>query len=97
MKKCSLNGTATDKGGALVIKLKQAGNVFYVAIRNDNESADQYTLTAKDDQGNVYSYTKSDVTLNKGTFKKYKVKMKLQDDTYTERDAYLDGGEEVWE
>ena len=95
--KCSLNGTATDKGGALVIKPSAATNVFYVAIRNDNEGADQYTLTAKGSDGKVYSYTKSNVTLNKGTFKKYKVKMKLQDDTYTERDAYLDGGEEVWE
>ena len=97
VKKCSLNGTATDKGGALVIKLKETGNVFYVAIRNDNEGADQYTLTAKDNQGNVYSYTRSDVTLGKGTFKKYKVTMRLQDDTYTQRDAYTDGGEEVWD
>lgn len=97
VKKCSLNGTATDKGGALVIKPSAATNVFYVAIRNDNEGADQYTLTAKGSDGKVYSYTRSDVTLNKGTFKKYKVKMKLQDDTYTERDAYLDGGEEIWE
>lgn len=97
VKKCSLNGTATDKGGALTIKTSTATNVFYVAIRNDNEGADQYTLTAKDDDGNVYSYTRSNVTLNKGTFKKYKVTMRLQDNTYTERDAYIDGGEEVWD
>ena len=97
VKKCSLNGTATDKGGALVIKPSAATNVFYVAIRNDNEAADQYTLTAKSSDGKVYSYTRSNVTLTKGTFKKYKVTMRLQDDTYTERDAYIDGGEEVWD
>jgi len=97
VQKCGLNGVATEKGGSLVIKSAEPTNVFYVAIRNDNPDADQYTLTAKNSEGKVYTYTRSDVTLGKGTFKKYKVKMKFYDDTYTERDAYVDQGEEVWE
>lgn len=98
VKKCSLNGTATEKGGELVIKPESATNVFYVAIRNDNEGADQYTLTVKDSNGKVYTYTKSDLTLVRGNYKKVKVKMKYYDDTYTERDAYYnEDGEEVWQ
>jgi hypothetical protein len=97
VKACSLNGTATEKGGALVITPASATNVFYVAIRNDNEGSDQYTLTANVD-GKVYTYTKSDLTLVRGNYKKVKVWMKYYDDTYTERDAYYnEDGEEVWQ
>ena len=72
--------------------------MFYVAIRNDNEGKDQYTLTAKQADGKVLTYTKSDVELVRGNFKKIKVKMKFYDDTYTERDPYYnEDGEEVWE
>ena len=97
VKACSLNGTAIEKGGALVITPASATNVFYVAIRNDNEGSDQYTLTANVD-GKVYTYTKSDLTLVRGNYKKVKVWMKYYDDTYTERDAYYnEDGEEVWQ
>lgn len=99
VKKCSLDGTATEKGGALVVTPASPTNVFYVAIRNDNQGADQYTLTAKTaEDGKLYTYTKSDITLTRGNFKKVKVTMKYYDDTYTERDAYTnEAGEEVWE
>ena len=98
VKKCSLNGKATEKGGDLIVKPESSTNVFYVAIRNDNEGKDQYTLTAKQADGKVLTYTKSDVELVRGNFKKIKVKMKFYDDTYTERDPYYnEDGEEVWE
>lgn len=97
VKACSLNGTATEKGGALVITPASPTNVFYVAIRNDNEGADQYTLTATVD-GKLYTYTRSDITLVRGNYKKVKIWMKYYDDTYTERDAYYnEDGEEVWQ
>ena len=92
---CSLNGEATAKG-PIVIKPSEPTNVFYVAIRNVNEGPDQYTLTAKVGE-QVYTYTRSNITLANGRFKKFKVNMKLSDDTYTERDAYIDEGEEVWD
>lgn len=99
--KSNLNGTATEKGALVITKKTKAtentNNVFYVAIRNDNEGADQYNLSIKGSDNKMYTYTRTDVTIEKGTFKKYKVKMKFQDDTYTERDAYVDKGEEVWE
>ena len=96
VKKCSLDGTATDKGGALVITPAAATNVFYVAIRNNVEGADEYTLTAKVGD-NVYTYTKSNLNLVRGNYKKVKVTMKYYDDTYTEREAYYnEDGEEVW-
>lgn len=99
VKKCSLNGNATESGGALVVTPASPTNVFYVAIRNDNLDADQYTLTAKTaEDGKLYTYTKSNLTLTRGNFKKVKVTMKYYDDTYTERDAYTnEAGEEVWE
>lgn len=98
VKKCSLDGTATDKGGALVITSTTATNVFYVAIRNDNEGADEYTLTVKDSAGKIYTYTKSGVNFERGNYKKVKVTMGFHDNTYTERDAYYnEDGEEVWQ
>lgn len=100
--KCSLDGTATEKGAIVVTKkdattVENANNVFYVAIRNDNASADQYTLTIKGADNKMYTYTKKDITFANGDFKKIKVKMKFYDDTYTERTAYDDKGEETWE
>ena len=100
--KCSLDGTATEKGALVITKKTQTttqdpNNVFYVAIRNNNENADQYTLTIKGKDNKMYTYTKKDITFAKGDFKKIKVKMKFQDDTYTERTAYDDKGEETWE
>ena len=97
VKKCNLDGTAAEKGGALVIKPGTKTNVFYVAIRNDNEGNDQYTLSIKDKNGKFLSYTKSDVNFARGVYKKVKVKMKFYDETYTERTAYDDQGEETWE
>ena len=97
--KCNLDGTAKEKGGALVIKKTGASdNVFYVAIRNDFDGADQYTLTIKDEAGNLYTYTKPDLTLQRGHYKKVKIKMRFYDDTWTERNEYVnESGEETWE
>ena len=96
VKACNLNGTATEKGGALIIKPSSPTNVFYVAIRNENQGPDQYTLTANVD-GKIYTYTRSNITLERGNYKKVKVWMKYYDETYTERDAYYnEDGEEEW-
>lgn len=95
--KCNLDGTAAEKGGALVIKPESKTNVFYVAIRNDNEGNDQFTLSIKDSNGKFLTYTKSDINFARGIYKKIKVKMKFYDDTYTERTSYDDQGEETWE
>lgn len=97
VKSCSLDGTATDKGGALVVTPASDTNVFYVAIRNDNPDPEDYTLTVKAGT-QVYTYTKSKVTFERGSFYKVKVKMQYNDNTYTERDSYVNaGGEEVWQ
>ena len=97
--KCNLDGTAKEKGGALVIKKTgTSDNVFYVAIRNDYDGADQYTLTIKDASKNLYTYTKPDLNLQRGHYKKVKVKMRLYDNTWTERNEYVnESGEEIWE
>lgn len=95
--KCNLDGTTADKGGPLVIKPETKTNVFYVAIRNENEGNDQYTLSIKDKDGKFLTYTKSEVNFARGIYKKVKVKMKYYDDTYTERTSYDDQGEETWE
>ena len=97
VKKCSLDGTATEKGGALVITPASPTNVFYVAIRNDNEGPDEYTLTAKVNN-QIYTYTRTGITFERGNYKKVKVTMGFHDNTYTERDAYYnESGEEIWQ
>ena len=95
--KCNLDGTAAEKGGALIIKKENSSNEFYVAIRNNNEDKDQYTLSIKDKNGKFLTYTKSDITFARGDYKKINVKMKFYDQTYTERVSYDDQGEETWE
>lgn len=95
--KCNLDGTAAEKGGALIIKKENSSNEFYVAIRNNNEDKDQYTLSIKDKNGKFLTYTKSDITFARGDYKKINVKMKFYDQTYTERVSYDDKGEETWE
>ena len=92
-----LNGDNAVYGG-LEVTSSAATNQFYVAIRNDYESAVHYTLTAvvtENGQSVVYS-SKSRNPHNyiNGKYYAQTVTMTYLDDTYTERDGYETASEE---
>ena len=66
-------GMGTTYGG-LTVTPDDAASELTVALRNDNASADTYTLTATV-EGNTYNYTMSDVTFENGKYYAIPVKM----------------------
>ncbi len=60
--------------GDLTVTPDDAASELIVALRNDNASADAYTLTATVG-GNTYNYTMSDVTFENGKYYAITVKM----------------------
>lgn len=96
VKSRSLDGTSVEYGG-LEIKPASATNVLDVAIRNDNEEADTYTLTVKTSDNKIYSSTSPNKhTYAWGKFIIHEVDVTFVDDTHTERDTYQYQGIETW-
>lgn len=96
VKSLTLDGTSVEYGG-LEIKPASATNVLDVAIRNDNEEADTYTLTVKTSDNNIYSSTSPNKhTYAWGKFIIHEVDVTFVDDTHTERDTYQYQGIEEW-
>ena len=91
----SLDG-ATKNYGGLVITPSAATNIYYVAICNDQEGADSYTLTARANN-TVYCYTKENVTFKKGDAWVINVHLKDMNNTYSERVGYDNKGETTWQ
>ena len=91
----SLDGSTKNYGG-LVVTPSAATNIYYVALCNDQEGADSYTLTARANN-TVYCYTKENVTFKKGEFWIINVHMKDMNNTYSERTGYENKGETTWQ
>lgn len=76
----NVNGDGSDEKGALTITHSTAGNVFYVAIRTEEDdytlkpSSLNLTLTAETENGN-YTYTKNNVAFENGKYYEITVKM----------------------
>lgn len=96
VKSRSLDGTSVEYGG-IEVTPASATNVLDVAIRNDNEEADTYTLTVKTSDNNIYSSTSPNKhTYAWGKFIIHEVDVTFVDDTHTERDTYQYQGIETW-
>ena len=89
-------GTFTPSYGDLTITPASATSEIYVALRNDTEGSDTYTLLTTVG-GNAYNYTRSGVTFKKGTPYHVTVTMSLNDDTYSERSGYGTEEEQIWD
>ena len=89
-------GVFTPSYGDLTITPASATSEIYVALRNDTEGSDTYTLLTTVN-GNAYNYTRSGVTFKKGTPYHVTVTMSLNDDTYSERSGYGTEEEQVWD
>lgn len=89
-------GVFTPSYGDLTITPASATSEMYVALRNDTEGSDTYTLLATVG-GTSYNYTRSGVTFKKGTSYHVTVTMSLNDDTYSERSGYGTEEEQVWD
>lgn len=96
VKSRSLDGTSVEYGG-IEVTPASATNVLDVAIRNDNEEADTYTLTVKTSDNKIYSSTSPNKhTYAWGKFIIHEVDVTFVDDTHTERDTYQYQGIEEW-
>lgn len=96
VKSRSLDGTSVEYGG-IEVTPASATNVLDVAIRNDNEEADTYTLTVKTSDNKIYSSTSPHKhTYAWGKFIIHEVDVTFVDDTHTERDTYQYQGIEEW-
>lgn len=96
VKSRTLDGTSVEYGG-IEVTPASATNVLDVAIRNDNEEADTYTLTVKTSDNNIYSSTSPNKhTYAWGKFIIHEVDVTFVDDTHTERDTYQYQGIEEW-
>ena len=91
----NLDGSTTNYGG-LTITPAAATNTFYVALRNDQQGADSYTLTARANN-TVYCYTRENVEFKNGDFWEITIWMKDMNNTYSERSGYVDKGDTVWQ
>ena len=95
----SLDGKDVVYGG-LEVTPASPTNVFYVALRNDYDQPEKFTLTAKVVNNNATTiYTSASTSAHQYPFTSYKsheVVMSLYDDTYTERDTYQGKVEETW-
>ena len=67
-----------------------------MALRNDQEGADSYTLTARANN-TVYCYTRENVEFKNGDFWEITIWMKDMNNTYSERSGYVDKGDTVWQ
>ena len=76
----SFNSSLSPLYGPLSIEPSDDTNVIYVALRNDNASADTYTLTATVGK-KVYKATKSGLQLKNGKY--YGSVVKMQEDVHT--------------
>lgn len=91
----NLLGTDVTYGG-IEVTSADATNVFYVALRNDKDGGDKYTLTVKINDIIYTSKSPNEHTYTWGTYRKHTVTMQILDDTYTERDGYINVGDEAW-
>lgn len=89
-------GVFTPSYGDLTITPASATSEMYVALRNDTEGSDTYTLLTTVG-GISYNYTCSGVTFKKSTSYHVTVTMSLNDDTYSERSGYGTEEEQVWD
>ena len=91
----NLDGSNAKYGG-IEINVNTAKNVFYVAIRNEQEEADYYTLTVKSN-GAIYSSKSPHAqTYSYGSYITHTVMLTAVDNTHTERDAYQSQLDVVW-
>lgn len=91
----NLDGTNAKYGG-IEVNVNTAKNVFYVAIRNEKEGADYYTLTVKAG-GAIYSSKSPHAqTYSYGSYITHTVMLTAVDNTHTERDTYQSQLDVVW-
>lgn len=89
-------GTFSAVYGDLEITPASATSELFVALSNDKEDGDTYTLLTTIGTGK-YTYTRSNVTFKKGQCYHVTVTMSLNDDTYSERTGYGTEEEQIWD
>ena len=90
-----LDGSNAKYGG-IEINVNTAKNVFYVAIRNEQQGADYYTLTVKSDDAIYSSKSPHAQTYSYGSYITHTVMLTAVDNTHTERDSYQSQLDVVW-
>ncbi len=78
----SVGGAFSAKYGDIVVTPDDEASVFYVALRNNSTSSDEYTLTATK-AGTTYFFSKSDITFANGSYRHITVKMNSTTAVYT--------------
>ena len=90
-----LDGSNAKYGG-IEINVNTAKNVFYVAIRNEQQGADYYTLTVKSGDAIYSSKSPHAQTYSYGSYITHTVMLTAVDNTHTERDSYQSQLDVVW-
>lgn len=88
--------SSNAKYGGIEINVNTAKNVFYVAIRNEQQGADYYTLTVKSDDAIYSSKSPHAQTYSYGSYITHTVMLTAVDNTHTERDSYQSQLDVVW-
>ena len=70
-------------GDLTIAPLSGTANEFYVALRNNSNAPDTYTITAQFGLSTYYTFVKSGVTFANGHYKAINVKMTQESEIYT--------------